>query len=595
MSIKGESNMLKREDILKILKKYGFYSLNRAPYLYQDKEHLGIYFIWPNKQYGNLERVIFFHDEESVEEELFKYWWFLENKEKYNIEIEFDNYEILAPKIIYKYKNSVISKKEMQNFDLFLESYVDPKEEITRKQLVRSADILISILKEKFKIQNETYQKVSEYAATCLELNNTYLKKLSEYKKDKKEIHEEYEVLVDNLDDNEDLVNRLYDELGSIHNFDELRDFINNLAHYIKEIDMSEAHFQNVYLLNRYPYEIEDIKKKITVLENHLSLRKKLFKGKKDALEELKKIDLSSECTKMVNINVYITKEKKKITEKYQNEKTVSEEFLGDYLIEFLNMEIPIPPSIDVKGAIEEIDKKRLILTVRKYYDKLNAQEKSACFVASSFLRESLSVLVSLDAVNELNTNETISKIILNQKIDLFNEAYQILDYYANTKIRVKYFSILKMNSFETFMASLVEVLRILKNIEMKIDKSFFAYFTSMDKEVIPLYLKNVFYYSHKTSYIGIVSPNTPFYYSPVEIVSKIDILDNTELMERDNDAIFLLKEKIKTERKKDKLVVVKYEKETVLNKKDYVVVSSMKEKSRCNYYENMIYNKFEE
>jgi hypothetical protein len=109
---------------------------------------------------------------------------------------------------------------------------------------------------------------------------------------------------------------------------------------------------------------------------------------------------------------------------------------------------------------------------------------------------------------------------------------------------------------------------------------------------VIPLYLKNVFYSSHKTSYIGIVHPETPFYYSPVEIVSKIDILDNTELLERESDTIFLLKEKIDVQRKPDKLVVVKFEKERLEHNKDYTVILQMKEKSRCNYIENVIYKK---
>lgn len=297
----------------------------------------------------------------------------------------------------------------------------------------------------------------------------------------------------------------------------------------------------------------------------------------------------------MIPVELFIETEKKKVQEKYDLIKEVSEEFLGDYLATFLESQITLPPAIHVEGTIEEIDKKRLISTVKKAYEKLSETEKSACFVAScAILRECLHVLMSLGALNEININETISKIIVNQKIDLFNTAYQTLDYYTNAKLRVKYFSILKMNSFETFMLSLVDVARVLKKIEFKIDKSFFAYFTNVDKEVIPLYLKNVFYSSHKTSYIGIVHPETPFYYSPVEIVSKIDILDNTELLERESDTIFLLKEKIDVQRKPDKLVVVKFEKERLEHNKDYTVILQMKEKSRCNYIENVIYKKQE-
>ncbi len=585
--------MLKKEDILKVLKKYGFYSLNRAPYLYQSDGRLGVYFVWPNKQYGHLERVSYFEDEASVEEAIFKYWWFTNNKDQYCITVEFDDYEIVNPTIIYKYKNCILTVEEMRNFSAFLEQYVDPKEELIRKQLSRSVTILLSLLKEKYKEQNETFSKVTEYSENLRTLTNTFYQKLKEYQRDKKEEALESEVLIDTHDDSEEVIKRLEEEFKMLTGFDEIRDFINTLAHCIKELDFSEAHFQNVYLLNRYPYEIQDVTKKIEVLNQQLKMRKKIFKSKKDALEELESIDHTSECNKMIPVELFIETEKKKVQEKYDLIKEVSEEFLGDYLATFLESQITLPPAIHVEGTIEEIDKKRLIATVKKAYEKLSETEKSACFVAScAILRECLHVLMSLGALNEININETISKIIVNQKIDLFNTAYQTLDYYTNAKLRVKYFSILKMNSFETFMLSLVDVARVLKKIEFKIDKSFFAYFTNIDKEVIPLYLKNVFYSSHKTSYIGIVHPETPFYYSPVEIVSKIDILDNTELLERESDTIFLLKEKIDVQRKPDKLVVVKFEKERLEHNKDYTVILQMKEKSRCNYIENVIYKK---
>lgn len=585
--------MLKKEDILKVLKKYGFYSLNRAPYLYQSDGRLGVYFVWPNKQYGHLERVSYFEDEASVEEAIFKYWWFTNNKDQYCITVEFDDYEIVNPTIIYKYKNCILTIEEMRNFSAFLEQYVDPKEELIRKQLSRSVTILLSLLKEKYKEQNETFSKVTEYSENLRTLTNTFYQKLKEYQRDKKEEALESEVLIDTHDDSEEVIKRLEEEFKMLTGFDEIRDFINTLAHCIKELDFSEAHFQNVYLLNRYPYEIQDVTKKIEVLNQQLKMRKKIFKSKKDALEELESIDHTSECNKMIPVELFIETEKKKVQEKYDLIKEVSEEFLGDYLATFLESQITLPPAIHVEGTIEEIDKKRLIATVKKAYEKLSETEKSACFVAScAILRECLHVLMSLGALNEININETISKIIVNQKIDLFNTAYQTLDYYTNAKLRVKYFSILKMNSFETFMLSLVDVARVLKKIEFKIDKSFFAYFTNVDKEVIPLYLKNVFYSSHKTSYIGIVHPETPFYYSPVEIVSKIDILDNTELLERESDTIFLLKEKIDVQRKPDKLVVVKFEKERLEHNKDYTVILQMKEKSRCNYIENVIYKK---
>ena len=43
---------------------------------------------------------------------------------------------------------------------------------------------------------------------------------------------------------------------------------------------------------------------------------------------------------------------------------------------------------------------------------------------------------------------------------------------------------------------------------------------------------------------------------------------------------------------KKEKIVVTKFEKEKVQKKKEYIVVTEMKEKNNCNYYEDRIYPK---
>ena len=107
--------MLVKDDVLSILKKYGYNSLNRAPFLYQEKKKIGIYFVWPHKHYGNLERVLFFDTLEEVEEEVYKYWWFMNNKKKFPILVEFDDYETKSPNVIYTYKGSPLSLDKIKN------------------------------------------------------------------------------------------------------------------------------------------------------------------------------------------------------------------------------------------------------------------------------------------------------------------------------------------------------------------------------------------------------------------------------------------------------------------------------------------------
>jgi len=584
--------MLKKEQVLETLKKYGFYSLNRAPYLYQTKEEIGVYFVWPNKHYGNLERVLCFDTIEELEEEVFKYWWYFSNKESMELEVEFDNYQVLSPHVIYKYKGTILNLELMKNFP-DKKNFANPKEILKRKQLKRTANILILILKEKCKTQNDIYFKISEMGEELKKLNNTFNKKLKQYQNEKEEEKESYELLMDDQDDSEKFIHSLQDELASLETEKEIREFITNVFTYLLDIETSESHLQNVYLLNRYPYEIEDMKKKINVLESALKNKKKIFKNKQDPLVLLKEIDNNSSCKKMVNINVYVEKERKQIIEKYQNREDIDENVLGDYLANFEKLDIPIPEIIK-NNALEEIDKKELFEKLKAMYTKLNKKEKSACFVATSFLKDCLNILIEKDALHELNVSEVISKLILANQIDLFNEAFTILDTYLNAKIRVKYFSILNINTFENFIVSLIECIKILESMNMHIDKVIYGYYADKDKEkgMINFHLKNIYNYKNKNSYIVTVMPKVPLFYSPINIVKQLDIIESTELIERENDTIFLLRNQINRETKKEKIVVTKFEKEKVQKKKEYIVVTEMKEKNNCNYYEDRIYPK---
>lgn len=582
--------MLEKTQILSILKKYGYYAINRAPYLYQDNEKIGLYFVWPHKHYGNLERVVLLNTLEETEEVVYQYWWFMNNKDKYPIMVEFDDYETKTPKVSYIYKENVLTMDAMKSFGSDEVLVKEPKDTLKKRELLRTATILILVLKEKIRMQNETYVKVEEMTETLKKLKSEYKSKLSLYKKGIKEETENLELLKDNPDESEALLLKLHGELDSLITIEDIRSFINTLFQYLSNIESSISTIQNNYLLNRYPFEIEDMKKKIAILDEALNEKKKLFQNKQNPLALLASVDNLSECKKMVDIKTYIEKEQKEVKEKYQNRGSIDETVLGDYLVSFEKLNITLPPMIENK-YYEEFDKEDLYNTLKVTFENLSKKEKSACFVASSFLRECLIILMEKNADTELNSNEVISRLILDNQIHLFNDAYNTLDYYVNAKIRVKYFSIIKMKTFETFMLSLIEVIQILKGLKQTLNKSFYGYYIEKEKSIINLYLKNIVHLNKKTSYIARFMPNVPIYYSPVSVIRQLDIVNNNELVERETDTIFLLKDMVSIREYKDKTTVVRYEKENV-SKEDCVIVHSLKEKSKCSYYEDMFYNK---
>ena len=582
--------MLVKDDVLSILKKYGYNSLNRAPFLYQEKKKIGIYFVWPHKHYGNLERVLFFDTLEEVEEEVYKYWWFMNNKKKFPILVEFDDYETKSPNVIYTYKETPLTIDNIKNLQENISYFKDPKDTIKKKELLRTATILILIMKEKLGLQNATYHKVQEMKDTYQNLKSDYKNKLSLYKKGIPEETDTISSIKEERDESEVLLLQLRDELGALKTVEDIRNFISSLYTYLINIESSTASIQNTYLLNRYPFEIVDLRKKIAILEEALKEKKKLFQTKQDPYVLLSSVDNLSQCKKMVDVKTYVEKEKKQIQEKYQNREDIDETVLGDYLVSFEKLNIELPPMIE-NNYYEEFDKEDLVNTLKNTFAELSEKEKSACYIASSFLRECLTILIKHNADTELNINEVISKLVLENQIRHFNEAYTILDDYNNAKIRVKYFPIIKMRTFETFMNSLVEVIGILKNLQQTLNKSFYAYYIDREKEIINLYLKNICHLNKKTSYIARFMPNVPIYYSPISITRQLDIVNNNELVERPNDTIFILKENVTIKTSEEHKTVVYYEKDKT-RKKEYMIVESLKEKNRCTYYEDRIYNR---
>ena len=584
--------MLKKEQILKILKKYGFYSLNRAPYLYQHKEEFGVYFLWPHLHYGNLERVLFFEDEESLEEEVYKYWWFLNHKNQIDIEIQFNNYEILSPQVNYLIDNVSYSREMMKNYKKQDSKKGETRVSLRLKKLERTATIIISILKEKFKLQNDTYFKVLELQENLNQLKNEYNKKFSELQKDSTSFSEAYELLSDEEDDSSKLANTLQNELLECHTDEELLNFIQMLFSYLVSVETSEVNIQNNYLLQRYPYEIEDIKKKIEILDNSLSSKKRVMKQKQNIMDLLEDVDKNSACKKMINVNLYIDKEKKRIEDLYNQCKSINEVNLGDYILNFANANIIVPPMIEEPEYKIDISKEELCSQVKQQYASLSKKEKAACHVAASFLKESLNILSDFSDLNLLSPSEVISRLIVNKQIDVFKDGYHYIEHYLNTKFRVKYMSILKIDSFENFIVSLIDVLQILDKINLQLAHSLNGYYNHKEKEILPFYLKNLSYFELKESYIIEIQKNTNIYYSPIQILKPLDILENNELVLRENEMFFLLKHKVNIQTTDDKICVVKYNKNKVIKKKDYICITEMKVKNECIFYNDVITKK---
>lgn len=584
--------MLGKSEILNILKKYGYYASSRGPFLYQENNQFGICFVWYHKHYGSLERVLFFDSLEAAELEVFRYWWFTNHREEL-VTVEFDDYETKSPKVSYYYQDRPLTVKQMKNFQDEKNNALEEVEATKRRQLLRTATILILALREKIRKHNETHEKVIELANELADLKNTYKTRLESYNKEMEEEPETIRLLKDDKEEQEAVLNKLYEDLNTLKTTEDVHSFVSELFKYFMNLEMSISFLQSQYLLKRYPYEIVDLKQKLKVLDKYeqMNAKRKLFQAKQDPFVLISDIERLSPCKKMISVETFIEKKQKNIKIKYQDHNTINENSLGDYVVNIEKLTIALPPIIEDKEYYEEFDKEDLCNTLKVKFEELGKKEKSACFVASSFLRECLAILMEKNVDAAYPISEVIGKIVADNKIHIFNDAYNALDNYNNAKIRVHYFSILNIKTFETFMSSLIEVIETLRGLKLTLNKSFYTYYVDRDRKIVNLYLKNIVHLNKDASYVAKFMPNTPIYYSPVCITRQLDIVNNHELIERNNDTLFMLREEIVIKSKDNGTVVTKYEKEST-NKDECLIVHSLEEKNKCVYYEEWMYNK---
>ena len=76
MSKNKEVEKVEKEVLQKILYKYGFYSLNKEPFLYVKNNEIGISFSFKDPFYGELTRIFLPKSIEEAEDFLAKYSWY---------------------------------------------------------------------------------------------------------------------------------------------------------------------------------------------------------------------------------------------------------------------------------------------------------------------------------------------------------------------------------------------------------------------------------------------------------------------------------------------------------------------------------------
>lgn len=557
-----EVDKVQREELQKLMMKYGFYSLNKEPFLYDGKKGVGFSFTFRSPFYGTLTRLFIPKNQEEAENFLGKYYWYKKNGQNYKIQIELNDYETELPEIHFTQNKKSLNLEEMQGLEKGTQKEEPQKQKNYIQKLKRSALLILEVIEKKIEIQNKTYQNL-------VKLTNQYEEKLYELNKQKQDYERQNipmrtpEKLSDETINYRNELAEIEQSIRQMNTESELTNYIKELTNFLKSLEISESLIQNKYELIKKPIEIESLEQQIKEVE--LLKKKRGMFGKKENLEEaLEKIRKKSTLKEIVSFQTYHDNEIKRIEEKYTLIPDMDIRTIGDFFVEFDNLSVTEPIiDIDEKNPSYELTMKKL----ESDFTSRPKEEQNILILYHSTLKD----------IYDLSKLEKDTQAI-EEFIELMKNPNNIL-------MKIKFFKNIDISSIDNCRRSIQQELARLAKIETdEILTDINVFFKNSEKIENSIILKTsnkrTLAPSNITSdnrviYIAKLRKKTKVYFVPTEITYDIEQEDN--LILKQNQPLILIdlqKNKINDE-KSDILKVVQY-KEVIKTAKNYKFVTDL-------------------
>lgn len=451
--------MMQRDYFVSLLQKYGMDSNFQEPYLCEIENKFGYYYSFFHEDFNLLRRIFIPENEFEADDFLYRFWWFKKYQTEFSLTMLLDDYESKNANPIIMKDGNALSSTDMKA--LVIDKNYDKKQTKKRKRyhkLLRTSRILIKIIEEKVKIQNDTYRSVMELNIELKKQENEFYHFYNRLQKEQKALHQIDSFLEEDLNLNHE-IQYLQEQIDGYYesekNESELVTFIDSLWKMLYGLESENGHLQNKYLLISLPIRLEDIRKKKSYLEYITNKKKGLFSKKEDFLGELAKIDSESEIHKIVQMDDYIQNEIKRLKEKYAIIADLDLTTLGDYLNEFDNLSIVVPE--------ETIEDKKDILFTREESLQFLKEKKS---ILSEEIQRDLVIYHSFlqpicDELLKYLKMERDREMILKETYQQFQkeleESLLILNHADNIILRLKYFKGYHVTNTKLFLECLLK------------------------------------------------------------------------------------------------------------------------------------------
>ncbi|MCI8575275.1 MAG: hypothetical protein HFI09_02265, partial [Bacilli bacterium] len=431
----------------------------QAPYLYEEDGKFGLLYSLTHPFYGFLERVKWFSNSLEAEEFIYQIWWYQKYRNEFSVQMQLDNYEKKNPEVQFLVRDRVLSKMDMMQ--MLADPSEMPKEEKKQRiyqRLLRTCRLLIAIIEEKIKVQNDTYQNVSSLDLEFRRQENEFFQLYNRYKKEKHPLHtianEPLEFV--HLDESLQQLNEQVDYFAQRVSFEEIKKFIDSLWDMLFNMESEKGYLQNKYLLFKLPIDLEDVRKKKSYMEFVFNKKKGFFSRKEHVKEALLKIDSESESKKIIGMKDFIQNEIKRLKEKYSIIEEMDYATLGDYLNEFDNLGISTPFDLQEKIIEKTFTRDELLKHCRDIYDTLSYQDQEYLRVYHSFLQPLCDVM--LIAILNGEKKEDLLQQMIKQNAKEIEQAISILMDPENVFLQMKKMKCLTFYNENNFLESLYTV-----------------------------------------------------------------------------------------------------------------------------------------
>lgn len=472
------------DNVLELMKKYGYSSTSVHPYIYQNGDSLGICYTYIDDEYGLLERIKIFEDMESFEYFLKQLDFLKTNGKNYNIRMVLDNYESMNPKVVFLRNDKIMVEGEMfdiSSFDL-RENQRSQLDRVTQV-VYKAGDLLL--------VYDEVKGRQLQYLKNIVSLKNTLRTKYFELQKEidtynKYKVERVLNLLPDvrdiGINDTMEIAikDRYNMYIAQTPSYEEAVDFLKEVWDLNKNLELNSKYYEA-------QKEENDTRNEIRVVDEKLALMKKLNEDYKplfgiDLVSRFRKINKKFNLINNSIADEVIQENIERVERKYAVYDRLDILATSDYLREAMqntnyeDLALKYSTASNKNNVITNklpLNEVAASLSIQ-YRDRLDISEQAIMVLYNNHkYRKLCNALLEIEGfetlpikkvVNKLNGLKGFSKI----KTECYDIVKKRIDDPVNASVKMSLFNGFDFTSFESFISSLIQGLVKLRSVNNK-------------------------------------------------------------------------------------------------------------------------------